>query len=153
MIDREMGIFKSYRVKDGLPNDVIYGILEDNLGHLWLSTNNGLSEFDPKTETFKNYDVDDGLQNNEFNSGAHFKSRTGEFFFGGLNGLNSFFPGKMQSDSFIPPIVITDFLVSNEPIKPVWLGPDSPGSACGNVPNPEVSILSTWKTIFSGLVY
>ncbi len=59
--------FSHYHEKDGLPNNTIYGILEDNNGNLWLSTNRGLSKFNPNTEDFRNYDVYDGLQSNEFN--------------------------------------------------------------------------------------
>jgi signal transduction histidine kinase len=126
MTDREKGIFKSYREKDGLPNDAIYGILEDNHGNLWLSTNNGISKFNPKTKTFKNYDIDDGLQSNEFNAGAYFKSPDGKIFFGGINGFNSFFSNEIQYNLFVPPVVITDFFISNESVKPQWQSPGSP---------------------------
>jgi two-component sensor histidine kinase/ligand-binding sensor domain-containing protein len=104
-----------FRKKDGLPNETIYGILAEeptkgkNMGCLWLSTNNGLSKFDLETETFVNYDIVDGLQSNEFNANAFCKSRTGEMFFGGINGLNSFFPSDIADDKFIPPVLITDF--------------------------------------------
>jgi signal transduction histidine kinase/ligand-binding sensor domain-containing protein len=130
MIDREKGIFKSYRVKDGLSNDVIYGILEDNDGNLWLSTNNGISRFDPKKEregkSFRNYDVEDGLQSNEFNSGAYFKSSNGEMFFGGVNGFNAFLPNDIKSNQFILPVVITELFIFNKPAKPQWQDPTSP---------------------------
>lgn len=96
---------------------MIHGILEDNDGNLWLSTHKGLSKFDPINETFRNYDVNDGLQSNEFNGGAYFKSpRTGEMFFGGVNGFNSFFPENIIDNSYVPPIVITDFQLSNKSI-------------------------------------
>ena len=107
--------FTHYRKKDGLPNDVVYGILVESnsadclLGNFWLSTNKGLSKFNPITRTFRNYDVWDGLQSNEFNSGAYFKNKSGEMFFGGINGLTSFFPDNIKDNSFKPPIVFTDF--------------------------------------------
>ncbi len=82
----------SYTVNDGLPDNVVLGILSDNSGNLWLSTNKGLSKFNPKTEIFKNYDVSDGLQAKEFNQGSYFESLTGEMYFGGVNGFNSFYP-------------------------------------------------------------
>lgn len=103
--------------KDGLPNDVIYGILPDNRGFLWLSTNNGISKFSPVTSRFVNYNKRDGLSGDEFNGGAYFKSKSGELFFGGANGVTSFFPGRIQSNPHIPPIVITDFKVFNQPRK------------------------------------
>ncbi len=115
--------FTYYTDKDGLPNNVVYGILEDNDGYLWLSTNDGLSKFDPRTESFQNYDYQDGLQSNEFNQGAYFLCDLGEMFFGGINGFNSFYPGQIIDNPNIPNITITDFQIFNKPIKP---GPDSP---------------------------
>ena len=100
-------LFRRYRLADGLPNEVIYGILEQRGGDLWLSTNQGLAHFDPETETFRNYDVSDGLQSQEFNRGAYYKSRRGEFFFGGINGLNAFFPDSIRLNLHVPPVVIT----------------------------------------------
>ncbi len=108
--------FKHYTEKDGLPNDVVYGILEDDYKNIWLSTNRGLSKFNPTEETFRNYDVHDGLQSNEFNTGAYYKSWTGEMFFGGINGFNAFFPDQVQDDALTPPIVLTDFLILNESV-------------------------------------
>ncbi|WP_245531087.1 hybrid sensor histidine kinase/response regulator transcription factor [Belliella baltica] len=85
-----------YRVKDGLPSDVIKGILEDNDGQLWISTLNGLSAFDQKSEVFKNYKEEDGLQSDEFNLGTAFKDNIGRLYFGGTNGFNAFFPEKIS---------------------------------------------------------
>jgi len=107
--DRETETFKYYRESDGLPNEVIYGILEDDRGNLWLSTNKGLSKFNPETEMFKNFDVRDGLQSNEFNGGAYFKGRNGEMYFGGINGFNVFHPNNIKDNPYIPPVVITSF--------------------------------------------
>ncbi|MCP4216495.1 MAG: response regulator [bacterium] len=108
-LDKKNGGFISYTVKDGLPNSVIYSILEDNQQYLWLSTNNGLSRFDYRRKEFKNYDVSSGLQSNEFNNECCFKNKKGEMFFGGVSGLNYFFPGDIRDNPNIPPIVITDF--------------------------------------------
>jgi len=119
--DRKTETFTHYREQDGLPNDVIYGILEDEPGNLWLSTNGGLSKFNPTTNQFRNYDVFDGLQSNEFR-GAYHKSRSGELFFGGINGFNAFYPQHIKDNSYIPPVVITDFKIFNKPVK---IGKDS----------------------------
>lgn len=108
----ETGIFTHYREKDGLPNEVVYGILEDEQGMLWLSTNNGLSKFDPETEVFRNYDVLDGLQSNEFNSNAFYKNQRGEMFFGGVRGFNVFSPQEIRDDPYQPPIVLTSLTQS-----------------------------------------
>jgi ligand-binding sensor domain-containing protein/signal transduction histidine kinase len=101
--------FIHYRENDGLPNDVVYGIAEDQTGYLWISTNRGLARFDPSFGTFRNYDVSDGLQSNEFNPGAHYVNNTGELFFGGINGFNAFYPPKVEDNPHVPPVVITSF--------------------------------------------
>ncbi len=114
--DRQTETFRRYSVKDGLPNDVIYGILEDSNSNLWLSTNLGLSRFNPKTGTFKNYDINDGLQSNEFNTSSYFKSGSGEMFFGGINGFNAFYPERITENQFVPPVLITDFQIFNKSV-------------------------------------
>lgn len=108
--------FTRFTTKNGLPNNVVYGILEDNNGYLWLSTNKGLSKFDPVKQTFQNYDYDDGLQSNEFNSGAYLKASSGQLFFGGINGVTSFYPSKIKNSKFNPPIDITKFFLLNKPV-------------------------------------
>ena len=122
----DTGKFKHYREKQGLANDNVYSIVNDNLGNLWLSTNNGLSKFDPKTETFKNYTVNDGLQSNEFNAGAYARSEKGELFFGGVNGLNRFFPENIKEDAQAPIVVITDFLLFNQTVPLQYNDENSP---------------------------
>lgn len=111
-----------YMEKDGLPNSVVYGILSDDQGHLWLSTNNGLSRFDPNTEKFRNYDATEGLQGNEFYWGASFKNKDGSLMFGGINGLNIFQSGEIKDNQTIPPVVVSDFQIFN---KAVGIGADS----------------------------
>ncbi|MCB2200922.1 GGDEF domain-containing protein [bacterium] len=99
--------FTSFYMQDGLPNDVIYGILPDDAGNLWLSTNNGLCRFNPENLTFRNYNANDGLQSNEFNQSAYYRAKDGELFFGGLYGLNSFYPHHIEENTYIPPVEIT----------------------------------------------
>ena len=114
--------FKHFNEKDGLPNDVICGILEDAKGNLWISTYKGISKFDPETERFRNFGVENGLQGLEFNNWAYFKDKTGRMYFGGTNGLNVFHPDSLKDNLFVPPIVITDFQILH---KPVSIGYDS----------------------------
>lgn len=109
--------FKRYTKSDGLPNNVIMGIIEDNDGNLWISTNRGLSKFNIKEEEFRNYDVNDGLQSNEFLVGAYCKGSSGKLYFGGINGLNAFFPRKIKDNPYKPQIVITGFQVYNEEVS------------------------------------
>jgi signal transduction histidine kinase/ligand-binding sensor domain-containing protein/DNA-binding response OmpR family regulator len=116
-LNLEDGTFSNFSVIDGLPNNVVYGILSSG-SELWLSTNNGLCRVTTDkygTPTFRNYDVTDGLQGNEFNTGAYSKSSSDELFFGGLNGVNAFFPSNIRDNIFIPPVVFTElkFLKGN----------------------------------------
>lgn len=114
--------FKRVTESDGLPNNTIYGILEDDNGNLWISTNKGLSKFNPVKNTFRNYNKADGLQDDEFNQWACFKGKSGNLYFGGINGFNVFNPTKIKESDFKPPIVLTDFLLFN---KNVSVGFDS----------------------------
>ena len=80
-----------------MPSDSIWGILEDDQGRLWLSTANGLSRFDPRMESFRNYDVSDGLQSDTFlNFSVYSKSQSGEMLFVGSNGFNTFYPDQIM---------------------------------------------------------
>ena len=110
------GEFDRISTQDGLPNDVIYGILEEQDGHLWISTNLGLCRFNPRTGAMSNFDVNDGLQSNEFNTNAFYCAPDGEMFFGGINGFNSFFPWRIKPNSFPPQTAITEFLLNNNPV-------------------------------------
>ncbi|MGE5497006.1 MAG: triple tyrosine motif-containing protein, partial [Syntrophothermus sp.] len=89
----------------------------------WLSTNKGISKFDLKRKSFRNYSPGDGLQSYQFNGGAFFKNSRGEMFFGGIKGLNSFYPDSVKDNRVIPPIVFTNFLIFNKSVK---TGEDSP---------------------------
>lgn len=110
------GEFTRYRQKDGLLNEHVYGILEDALGNLWLSSNGGIFRFNTTTGIFKQFDVSDGLQSNEFNTGSYFRNHQGEFFFGGVNGFNRFFPGQIVDDRQAPTVVFTDLLLFNKSV-------------------------------------
>jgi hypothetical protein len=112
--DPETGIFKAYKEKHGLPNNVVYATIEDNDGKLWITTNWGMSKFNKLTETFVNYDALDGIQSNEFNAGAFFKNEKGEIFVGGMNGFNIFLPSDIRTNHNIPRIAITGFRIFNE---------------------------------------
>lgn len=110
--DRKTGLFHCYTEENGLSNNVVYNIFEDKLGMLWMSTNYGISKFDPDKETFVNYDAKDGIQSNEFNLGvANHNTTTDEMFFGGMNGFNAFIPEMVGTNTFIPPVVISIFRI------------------------------------------
>lgn len=111
-----------------LPNDVIYGILKDNEGYLWLSSNQGLTRFSPKRGIVKNYDLSDGLQSNEFNTNVCYRHPDGTLFFGGVNGINYFKTGPLQTNRFVPPVRITGLTVLDSTYNPnlshLTLGPE-----------------------------
>ncbi len=113
-MDLLTGKFRSYSIKDGLPNNVVYGILTDEAGNLWISTNKGLSCYNINTQTFRNFDYKDGLQSNEFNRGAYCKTTDGWLFFGGVNGFNYFYPKEISNNSTVPQVVITGLKIRNE---------------------------------------
>jgi ligand-binding sensor domain-containing protein/two-component sensor histidine kinase len=115
--DKESGEFSYYTEKNDLPNNIIYSIMEDENGFLWLTTNWGLSKFDPRKENFINYDVQDGLQSNEFNLGAYYKNDRGEMYVGGMNGFNLFQPSEIKTNPLKPKTVITSFKVFNREIE------------------------------------
>jgi signal transduction histidine kinase/ligand-binding sensor domain-containing protein/DNA-binding response OmpR family regulator len=106
-LDIEAGTFSRYTTAQGLPNDVVYGVLPDDAGHLWLSTNRGLARFDPATGAVRSFDAADGLQSNEFNSGAAFRTGSGELFFGGIYGFSHFRPEEIRDNPHRPAVVIT----------------------------------------------
>jgi signal transduction histidine kinase/ligand-binding sensor domain-containing protein/DNA-binding response OmpR family regulator len=115
--DKETGSFFYYTEENGLPNNVVYGVVADGQNNLWLSTNKGLSRFNLQSGDFRNYDVNDGLQSNEFNTGAYFKSKSGKIFFGGIKGLNYFYPGDIQENKNIPPVVLTKIKLAEKSLS------------------------------------
>lgn len=108
--------FTTYDVNSGLPNNVVYGILEDKTGTLWLSTNAGLSAFNPQNGGFRNFNFFDGLQSNEFNTGAYFKSPGGKLYFGGVNGLTFFNPEDILQSQHAASIMLTAITIGNKPL-------------------------------------
>ncbi|MGF1671348.1 MAG: two-component regulator propeller domain-containing protein [Balneolaceae bacterium] len=114
--DYETEAFIRYGVENGLPNNVIYGIVEDDRGHLWLSTNNGIADFDPEKKTVRVYDRGDGLPGNEYRFGAYHKGKSGNLYFGGVDGAVVFEPDSIRDNPFKPPVVFTDFQIFNRPV-------------------------------------
>lgn len=123
--------FTRFNSTDGLPNNRIFGILEDDNNYLWISTSKGISKIgigyeDGKNGTEKgkvfisnctNYTSDDGLQSNQFNYSSRLKTKDGEMFFGGIKGLNSFYPEKIINNKFVAPVVIDDFKLFNNSVN------------------------------------
>ncbi len=121
--DIETGVFVHYGEKDGFPSGGVASILQDDLPEeaggpsLWISSSAGLTRFNPKTGAIRIYDVTDGLQSNDFSWSSAFKGENGELFFGGTNGLTSFFPAEISDNNSVPPMVITNLELANEPVE------------------------------------
>ena len=111
------GQFQHWRLQDGLPNDVVYGVLGDKNGNIWVSTNRGLSMLNVEENKFYNYDISDGLQSNEFSSGAFFKTNEGEMIFGGINGCNAFFPDSIKTNPYVPNVIITGLQIFEKEVQ------------------------------------
>ncbi len=123
-LDKASGTFRHFTKAEGLPDNVVYGILTQDRpggsqspGYLWMSTNKGLCRFDVRAETTKNFTVADGLQDNEFNSGSYLKTRDGSLIFGGVNGLNVFHPDSLHFNENVPQVHIVGLKVNNRPIS------------------------------------
>jgi signal transduction histidine kinase/ligand-binding sensor domain-containing protein/DNA-binding response OmpR family regulator len=116
LYDKKKGPLKYYKEANGIANNLTFTVTEVNAHELWISTANGLSKFNPLTEKFKNYNEEDGLQSNQFNYGAFYKSNSGELLYGGINGFTMFDPIKVKENQYIPPIVFTDFRIFNQPV-------------------------------------
>lgn len=121
--DYRTDTFIAFQEKDGLAGNIVYGILEDDQGNLWMSTNKGISKFDVDKKEFKNFDTGSGLSSAQFNVGAYHKNDAGKMFFGSIDGVCSFFPHHIRHNTYVPPVIITDFQLFN---KRVAIGPESP---------------------------
>lgn len=122
--DIETGDFFHLNKKDGMPDDVVYGLLTDEAGNIWGSTNKGIFCMSSKKErdkwqySFRNFNKSLGLQDDEFNTGAFAKLRDGKLAFGGVNGINVFNPKEVLKSGFSPNVYITSILVGNKEVVP-----------------------------------
>ena len=109
--------FDNVSTLDGLSNDVVYGVEFDATGQLWMSTNYGISQYDPSTGEINILHRNDGLQSEEFNFGAHYRSDRGELFFGGNSGYNAFEPKDLHANVIVPAVMLTGFYNMSDPTK------------------------------------
>ncbi|WP_159020744.1 two-component regulator propeller domain-containing protein [Algibacter sp. L3A6] len=106
-----------FRKNDILPDDAIYGILQNKKSHLWLSSDMGLIKYNINDSNINVFDVRDGMAHNNFRQGCYFKGKSGYFYFGGLNGLTIFNPENIKLNTQPPEILITSLLINNKPVK------------------------------------
>ena len=117
LLDRGKVRFRKYGRNEGLPNEVVYGMLDDGAGSLWMSTNRGIAVFHMADEKVSAVITPaDGLQNNEFNQNAFYLTSNGTMFFGGVEGMNFFEPGKVFSGKDALQVVLTNVALFNETV-------------------------------------
>jgi signal transduction histidine kinase/ligand-binding sensor domain-containing protein/CheY-like chemotaxis protein/HPt (histidine-containing phosphotransfer) domain-containing protein len=116
--------FRTISRATGLSSDTIYGVLPDTTGHLWLSGNAGLMRYDPLTGAVKTYHRENGLQGEEFDFGAFYRTRDGRDCFGGPGGFNVFDPSQLAQNRTPPRLALTNLEVLGAPVQsstPYWL--------------------------------
>lgn len=109
LFERNTGNVKRFDNIYELSVEAIYGIQLDNKSNIWVSTTKGLIKFNPQTSDYKTFNVLDGLQSNVFTQNACYKAQDGRLFFGGINGLNYFYPDSIPENKHVPNVVITDY--------------------------------------------
>jgi signal transduction histidine kinase/ligand-binding sensor domain-containing protein/AraC-like DNA-binding protein len=111
------GALQYYNMEHGLAENQTFCILEDQNYHLWISTSNGLSRFDPRLEVFQNFNQTNGIKNSAYCYGAAYKTQNGEMLFGGISGFNKFNPGQVNIISKASPIILTELRVQNRKVE------------------------------------
>ena len=112
-LDKNTRKFELFTEKQGATDYVVYEILEDKNHNLWFASGEGLYMYNIENQSFNGYPAGDGLQGMEFNTACH-RAEDGELFFGGINGLNSFYPDSLHDNPFVAPMVITSFEKTND---------------------------------------
>jgi ligand-binding sensor domain-containing protein/signal transduction histidine kinase/DNA-binding NarL/FixJ family response regulator len=114
--------FSTITMENGLPDNVINSVLQDDIGNFWFATNKGLVRYDPGNREIRNYTTADGLQANEFNQNAAYRTREGKLCFGGIQGFNIFMPGNLVRNTFSPKILFTELMIGNRRVSPTEEG-------------------------------
>jgi signal transduction histidine kinase/DNA-binding response OmpR family regulator len=109
--------YLSYDRESGAPANSVYGLASDKQGYIWISTINGLGQFNPELEQFRNYDVSDGLQSSSFIWDASYKGQDGRLYFGGMNGLTAFYPEEIADNPDLPKVFISKLILNNEEVR------------------------------------
>ena len=113
----ETNSFERFTTSDNLPNSIIYGMLDDGLGNLWLSSNSGLIRYETQTKRHQVFTIEDGLQSNQFNFRSSYCSSDGLFYFGGVKGFNCFYPYKLSINKVKPTATISTVYIHTQEEK------------------------------------
>lgn len=116
-MNKNTGVFRRYSSVNGFTSGVVYGIMEDRLKNLWISSDDGIFRFDLINHDFTRFDIQDGLQSLEFSGGAYLTNNKGEMFFGGIKGVNYFYPDSIEVNNYLPQVVITSIKIFNDNIR------------------------------------
>lgn len=143
--DEKIQELKQYTTSQGLPNNMVHGIMEDSYSNLWLSTDKGLSRFQPQTEKFRNYTGNDGIQSNQFTNNAYCHTHEGLMYFGGINGITAFLPEQLPDNPYTPSAVISRLKLFNKTVRP---GDDS-GLLKKSISETKSITLSAAQSMFS----
>ncbi len=112
--DLQTETFVRYDMSHGYPSNVIFKMIEESEHKLWITTSNGLVCFNPKTNNKHLYTTANGLLSNQFNYQSGYRDPKGRIYFGSINGFIAFDPKSFSENTFIPPVVITDFFLFNK---------------------------------------
>jgi diguanylate cyclase (GGDEF)-like protein len=115
--------FKVTSREEGLSSDAVYGIVPDSDGHIWLSSDAGLVRYDPQTQAIKTFHRQHGLQGEEFDTGAFYRTRDGRLCFGGTDGFNIFDPARVTENQKPPRLALERVSVMGVPLSgsaPSW---------------------------------
>ena len=115
IFDRRSGVFSALTTQNGLPNDVVYGVLPVKDGSWWMSTNRGLVNYQPRSRKFRHLNQLTQVQSLEFNEGTYLAARDGSLWFGGVAGINRFRPDQLESNKVAPSVAITRMRVLERP--------------------------------------
>lgn len=111
-------VFQSYGVENGLPSDILLSVREDNKGNLWMSTENGISKFIPEEERFENYADERVSFRMRFSEAASVYTSWGDLMYGTNDGIILFNPDSIRKSTYVPPLVFSKLLISNEDVMP-----------------------------------
>ena len=111
-------IFRNISTRNGLAGDNIYGLMDDDEGNIWASTDKGLSRISLIDEEIRNFSRGDGLAGNEFSQNAYLKTSSGRLFWGGNHGISAFYPGDLNFSTRPPGTIrFTGLWIHNLPVR------------------------------------
>ncbi len=108
-----------YTTKNGLPNNMVAGLVEDQYSRLWITSNHGLTCLDRRNGSFRNYTDVQGIQSNQFNAGAYCSDQGGTIYLGGINGVTSFRPDRLIETPFYPQVILTKLQLFHQEVTPL----------------------------------